>query len=111
MRTKGTPAELDARRLVAALKRGAVAAGHDSDLWTCRSVRDLIGKTEGVWHDFNHVGRILPALGFSPQKPRGPGRERDHRVLRRIRLHAAAFGESVVGSARADADPPLRGPA
>src|SRR5438270_63235 len=38
------------RRLVARLKKGAVAAGYDSDLWTCRRVRDLLGKAEGVWY-------------------------------------------------------------
>jgi transposase len=73
------------RRLVAALKRGAVAAGYDSDLWTCRRVRDLIGKTFGVWYDFNHVGRILHALGFSVQKPEARARERDEAAIARWR--------------------------
>lgn len=106
------------RRLRAALKRGAVAVGYDSDLWTCQRVRDVIGRTEGVWYDFNHVGRILHALGFCVQKPESRARERDEgaiacwrkrdwprikrraaaeryrRVLRRIRLHAASAGAS-----------------
>ena len=73
------------RRLVAMLKRGAVAAGLDSDLWTCRRVRDLIGKVFGVWYDFNHVGRILHALGFSVQKPEARARERDERAIERWR--------------------------
>lgn len=73
------------RRLVAALKRGAVAAGYDSELWTCRRIRDLIGKTEGVWYDFNHVGRILHALGFSVQKPEARARERDEAAIARWR--------------------------
>lgn len=73
------------RRLVVMIKKGAVAAGHDSDLWTCRRVRDLIGKTFGVWYDFNHVGRILHALGFSVQKPEARARERDERVIARWR--------------------------
>lgn len=73
------------RRLVAALKRGAVAAGYDSDLWTCRRVRDLIGKTFGVWYDLNHVGRILHALGFSVQKPEARARERDEHSIQRWR--------------------------
>lgn len=75
------------RRLVAALRRGAVAAGYDNDLWTCRRVRDLIGKTEGVWYDFNHVGRILHALGFSVQKPEARARERDEKTIARWRKH------------------------
>jgi transposase len=73
------------RRLVAALKRGAVAAGFDSDLWTCRRVRDHIGKAFGVWYDFNHVGRILHTLGFSVQKPESRARERDERAIARWR--------------------------
>ncbi len=73
------------RRLVTLLKKGAAAAGYDSDLWTCRRVRDQIGKTEGVWYDFNHVGRILHALGFSVQKPEARARERDERVIQRWR--------------------------
>ena len=73
------------RRLVATLKKGAVAAGYDTDLWTCRRVRDLLGKTEGVWYDFNHVGRILHALGFSVQKPEARARERDEKAIGRWR--------------------------
>jgi len=73
------------RRLVTLLKKGAVAAGYDSDLWTCRRVADLIGKTLGVWYDFNHVGRVLHALGFSVQKPEARARERDERAIARWR--------------------------
>lgn len=73
------------RRLVAAIKKGAVAAGYDNDLWTCRRIRDLIGKTEGVWYDFNHVGRILHTLGFSVQKPEARARERDEHAITRWR--------------------------
>lgn len=65
------------RRLRALLKKGAVAAGHDSDRWTCRRVRDLIGKTFGVGYDLDHVGRILHALGLSVQKPGARARERE----------------------------------
>ena len=73
------------QRLLATLKRGAAAAGFDSDLWTCRRVRDLIVKTEGVWYDFNHVGRILHALGLSVQKPEARARERDEKAIEQWR--------------------------
>jgi len=73
------------RRLLAMLKKGALAAGYDNDLWTCRRVRDLIGKTFGVWYDFNHVGRILHALGLSVQKPEARARERDEAAIARWR--------------------------
>jgi transposase len=84
----GPKARLNARqkrRLVSLLKKGAVAAGYESDLWTCRRVRDLIDKTFGVWYDFNHVGRILHALGFSVQKPEARARERDEKAIERWR--------------------------
>ncbi|MFN7022660.1 MAG: IS630 family transposase [Phycisphaerales bacterium] len=87
----GRKARLDRaqkRRLVALLKRGAVAAGYDSDLWTCRRIRDQIGKTEGVWYDLNHVWRILHALGFSAQKPEARARERDEAAVERWRKKA-----------------------
>lgn len=73
------------RRLLALLKKGAVAAGYDSDLWTCRRVRDLLGKAEGVWYDLNHVGRILHSLGLSVQKPEARARERDEKAIERWR--------------------------
>jgi len=73
------------RRLVTLLRKGAVAAGYDTDLWTCRRVRDRIGRTEGVWYDLNHVGRILHALGFSVQKPEARARERDEKAIGRWR--------------------------
>lgn len=73
------------RRLVAMLKKGALAAGYDSDLWTCRRVRDLLGRTSGVWYDFNHVGRVLHALGFSVQKPEARARERNEAAIARWR--------------------------
>jgi transposase len=73
------------RRLLALLKKGAAAAGYDSDLWTCRRVRDQIGKTEGVWYDLNHVGRILHSLGLSVQKPEARARERDETAIERWR--------------------------
>ena len=73
------------RRLVTLLQKGAVAAGYDSDLWTCRRVRDLIAKTEGVWYDLNHVGRILHSLGLSVQKPEARARERDEAAIQRWR--------------------------
>lgn len=112
-----------------------MAAGYGSDLWTCRRVASLLGKTQGVWYDFNHVGRIPHALGFGVHKPapriararergeraverwrkRGWPRikkraasERHRRFLRRIRVHAPPAGASILGPARRHADrPPL----
>lgn len=73
------------RSLVARLKKGAVAAGYPNDLWTCRRIRDMIGKTMGVWYDFNHLGRVLHSLGWSVQKPEARARERDEAAIQRWR--------------------------
>jgi transposase len=73
------------RSLVALLKKGAVAAGYPNDLWTCRRVRDLIGKALNVWYDPDHVWRILHGLGSSAQKPEARARERDEAAITRWR--------------------------
>lgn len=73
------------RSLVAMLKRGAVAAGYPNDLWTCRRVAEVIGRTFDVWYDPDHVWRILRGLGWSPQKPEARARERDEAAVARWR--------------------------
>jgi transposase len=73
------------RRLESLLRKGAVAAGYSNDLWTCRRVADLIGKTFDVWYDPDHVWRILHALGWSAQKPETRARERDEKAIERWR--------------------------
>lgn len=75
----------DKRRLVSRLKKGALAAGYDTDLWTCQRVADLIGRAFGVWYHPDHVWKILDALGFSAQKPEDRARERDERAIQRWR--------------------------
>jgi len=73
------------RSLVALLKKGAVSAGYPNDLWTCRRVADLIGRTFGVWYNPDHVWRILDSLGWSAQKPEARARERDEKAVERWR--------------------------
>jgi len=73
------------RSLVALLKKGAVAAGYPNELWTCKRIADLIGKTFGVFHDPDHVWRILHSLGWSAQKPEHRARERDEKAIERWR--------------------------
>lgn len=86
-------------RLCDLLIEGARAAGYDTELWTCRRVAELIERQFGVSYHFNHVGRLLHALGFSPQQPKRRARERDEEAIRhwrerdwpRIKKRAAAF--------------------
>ena len=84
----GPPAKLseDQReQLCDLLVEGARAAGYDADLWTCRRVTALVERRFGVSYHFNHVGRLLHALGFSPQKPLRRARERDEEAIERWR--------------------------
>jgi transposase len=67
------------------LVAGAQAEGYDTDLWTCRRVTALVERHFGVSYHFNHVGRLLHALGFSPQQPLRRARERDEEAIERWR--------------------------
>ena len=72
-------------RLVKILKRGPLAAGYGTDLWTCARVREVIEAKFGVTYHVDHVGRLLHALGFTPQQPRRLARERDETAITRWR--------------------------
>jgi len=67
------------------LVEGAKAAGYSTDLWTCRRVTELIHERFGVTYHFNHVGRLLHDLGFSPQQPQRRARARDEEAIERWR--------------------------
>ncbi|EQD76565.1 transposase ISLbp6 [mine drainage metagenome] len=84
--TPGRPTKLslkDRRRLVAVLVKGAQAAGFPTDLWTCPRVAQVIARRFQVHYHVAHVGRLLYALGFSPQKPARRAIERDEEAIRR----------------------------
>ena len=65
------------RRLERELLRGAQAAGFATDLWTCPRVARLIEQRFRVHYHVDHIGRLLHALGWSPQKPTRRAIERD----------------------------------
>ncbi len=76
----GRPTKLDRRdlgKLEKTLLRGSKAAGFPTDLWTCRRVAQLIHTLFGVRYHVDHIGRLLHALGWSPQKPERRAVERD----------------------------------
>ena len=51
------------------LARGAEAFGFRGQVWTARRVTEVIRREFGVQYHFNHVGNLLRAAGWSPQKP------------------------------------------
>ena len=75
----GRPPKLtseDRDRLETLLLEGAQAAGYPSDLWTCRRVAEVVSRHFGVAYHIGHVGRLLHAMGWSPQKPQRRAVER-----------------------------------
>ena len=82
----GRPAKLDRkakRRLERVLLRGAKAAGFPADLWTCPRVAQVIESEFDVHYHVDHIGRLLRALGWSPQKPQRRAIERDEEAIQR----------------------------
>ena len=81
----GRPPRLSPRekkRLEAILLRGARHAGFSSDLWTCPRIVQVIGKVFRVHYHVDHIGRVLHALGWSPQRPQRRAVERDEEAIR-----------------------------
>ena len=70
------------RRLARLVVAGPEAAGDRSNLWTCRRIVDLIRAHFDVVYHPDHVGRLLRACGFSPQRPQPRAKERDDRRVR-----------------------------
>ncbi|MBI3826074.1 MAG: winged helix-turn-helix domain-containing protein [Candidatus Rokubacteria bacterium] len=61
---------------------GPEAAGYATSLWTCRWIVDVIRHQLKVVYHPDHVGRLLRACGFSPQRPQPRTKERDDRRVR-----------------------------
>jgi transposase len=69
----GAPRKLgscERTQLCVLLAQGAEAHGFVGAIWTCPRVAELILRTWGVSYHPSYVGRILRALGWSPQRPK-----------------------------------------
>jgi len=88
--TPGRPPKLTAaqrRTLIRWILRGPEALGYPTALWTCRRIAQLIGARFHITYHPDHVGRLLRACGFTPQRPQRTAKERvDERV--RARIHS-----------------------
>jgi transposase len=71
------------RQLLKELAKGAQSHGYPSDLWTQERIAEVCKKKFDVTYHFNHVGKLLKALGWSWQKPTGRAIERNEREVRR----------------------------
>ena len=84
-KAKGRPSRLarsQQSELKRVIRRGALAAGFETDRWTLARVRLLIQQTYGVVYHRNYLNRLLRKLGFSPQVPLPRAIERDEELVR-----------------------------
>jgi transposase len=80
----GRPPKLSAKdkaRLEKILLKGAAAAGFPTDLWTCPRIVETIERHFGVHYHVDHIGRLMHAMGWSPQKPMRRAVERDEQAI------------------------------
>lgn len=81
----GRPPKLTAaqrRTLVRWILRGPEAFGFPTVLWTCQRIVQLIRQCFHVTYHPDHVGRLLRACGFTPQRPQRTAKERNDRRVR-----------------------------
>lgn len=72
-------------RLPDLLDRGAEAYGFRGEVWTRGRIAAVIHLEFGVSYHPVHVGRLLKALRWSPQKPARRARQRDEVAIARWR--------------------------
>lgn len=80
----GRPLKLDVaarQRLERRLRKGALAHGFHTDLWTCPRIAQVIEWEFGVRYHVDHLGRVLRSLGWTPQRPVRRARERDEDAI------------------------------
>lgn len=74
-----TPEQLT--RLPTLLDRGPAAYGFRGQIWTRERVAEVIRRELGVVYHPTHVGRLLKAIRWSPQKPMRRARQRDEAAI------------------------------
>lgn len=80
----GRPRKLTVRqrkRLVALLKKGAMAHGYRTELWTTARIAELIERSFAVHYHRDHVGRLMASLGWSYQKPERRALQRNEEAI------------------------------
>jgi len=82
----GRPPKLTTRQrqqLVRVLRRGSLAHGYRTDLWTTPRVAEVIARHFGIRYHPDHVGRLLHRLGWTPQKPERRALQRNEAAIAR----------------------------
>jgi transposase len=65
------------KRLVRILLKGAEAAGYRTNLWTTQRIAEVIQQKFSVRYHRTQVGRLLLKMGWTRQKPERRAIERD----------------------------------
>lgn len=69
------------QELLKLLRKGALAAGFDTERWTLPRIGDLVRRQFGVAYHPRSLGRKLRSLGWSRQVPAPQARERDQALV------------------------------
>lgn len=75
--------EADLKRVARQLKKGPLANGYPTDMWTLARVGEVIHAETGVTYHQSHVWRILRQMGWSRQRPARRAIERDDEAIAR----------------------------
>jgi len=89
-RSQGRPSKLtdeQKRQLRRTLKRGAQAAGFETERWTLARVQHVIKHDFGIAYGRNHVSWLLAQSGWSLQQPLPRAAEREAAVIRAWLAH------------------------
>ena len=82
----GRPPKLAAKQhkqLERFLLKGAKKCGFPTDLWTCPRIAKHIRRYFGIVYHVDHVGKLLHAMGWSPQRPKRVAIERNEGEIQR----------------------------
>lgn len=80
----GRPPKLksgERKRLVSLLRKGAMANGYRTDLWTTARIAEVIEENFGVPYHRDHIGRLMASLGWTYQKPEKRALQRDEDAI------------------------------
>ena len=73
---------LGAPRISVRNPSGIYVRDNTTSLWTCRRVAQVIRDRFDVHYHPDHIGRLLRACGFTPQRPQTVARERNDQRIR-----------------------------
>jgi transposase len=79
--------EVECRRLLDVLLKGAVACGFPNEFWTLKRIARVIRKEFGVSYHSNHIWRVLRRFKWSCQVPERRALQRDEKAIEHWKRH------------------------